>query len=210
MSKLFVYGDSWAFGTGLPDRHTMAWPVLLGKILGYEVANHSEEGTSIEHLVYRFINDINYTIPGQNDKVMFCLTSKSRSMFFNENKRVELHPTGQSNAEHAYYKYLYSDKLANYNFQKNVLLCKLLCDSYPLECYFVSGWEYITEENKVPGCNFYNSTLLGILHPERNNMIEDTKVGGPIWDPSPYLYKNRHPNVKGHQKIAEVLARWIS
>jgi hypothetical protein len=210
MSKLYVYGDSWPWGAGLDDPCTQSFPALLGKYLNLQIDNRSVQSTSIEHLLYYFLNDCRNNNFGENDKVLFCLTGKSRSMYFDhDDTPQELHPRGIKETDKLYYKYFYSKKLADYNFEKNVLLCKLICDSKKLRSYFVCNWEH-NQVDLHSDCNFYPLSLLGILHPERNLLIEEGLDVGALWNASPYLYDHNHPNILGHQKIAEELAKWIN
>jgi len=210
MTKLVVYGDSWPWGVGLDDPGTQSFPALLGKHLNLQIANRSVPATSIEHLLFYFLNDCKSNKFNENDKVLFCLTDQSRSMYFDhDDMPQELHPRGIKKTDELYYKYFYSKKLANYNFEKNVLLCKLICDSKKLQSYFVCNWEH-NQHGLRGDCNFYPLSLLGILHPERNLLTEDQQGIHGLWDPSPYLYDHKHPNMLGHEKIAEELAKWIN
>lgn len=210
MNNLIVYGDSWPFGSGLDNPCNEAFPFLLGKHLNLNVLNCSVPATSIDHLVFYFLKNYKEKNFKENDRVLFCLTGQARALRFDENNKPrELHPRGASEFEKAYYKYVHSKTLAEYNLQKNILFCKLLCDSINLKSFFISNWEPIPAD--IYGdCNFYPLSLLGILHPERNHELEDKDGISKLWDTSPYMFKHRHPNAAGHQKIANELAKWIN
>lgn len=208
MNRLLVYGDSWPYGAGLNNPELHSFPIIIGKLLALEVHNFSEQGTSVDHAVYSFISHYKHNFLNNTDKVLFCITSKSRSMIFDQdNCAVELHPRGVKETDRMYYKYFYSEKLADLNLEKNILLVKLICDLLKIQSFFVANWEDIPCKNHA---NFYHTTLLGILHSERVNLIEDTNGVSLMWNPSPYLFDHRHPNEKGHQKIAEELSKWIN
>ena len=210
MNNLIVYGDSWSYGVGLDDPDVNAFPVLLGKQLNLTVDNRSVPATSIDHLFYYFLTDCKDKKFNEKDIILFCLTGQSRSMYFDDNNvPQELFPQATKEIDKLYYKYFYSKKLADYNFQKNVLLCKLMCDSNKLKSYFVCNWEH-PPSDLYGDCNFYPLSLVGILHPERNSMTEDSRGISGLWEPSPFMFNHKHPNKLGHQKISEELSKWIN
>lgn len=209
MRDLIVYGDSWSYGAGLDNPDIESFPALLGKQLNLTVDNRSVPATSIDHLCYYFLTDCKDKKFKDNDIILFCLTGQSRSMYFEDNIPQEIFPQGIKETDILYYKYFYSKKLADCNFQKNVLLCKLMCDSNKLKSYFICNWEH-PPSDLYGDYNFYPLSLLGILHPERNLMTEDHRGFGGLWESSPYMFDHRHPNIIGHQKISEELAKWIN
>jgi len=207
MSKLYVYGDSWPFGAGLAD-YNQAFPYLMQSILKCEVVNKSFPATSIDHLVYYFLSDLDNNMHNEGDKILFCLTGRTRSMCFVDDKPFELHPRNDDDYARIYYKYLHSDQLDTYNLTKNILLCSLLCKEKGLKDYFVSNWDTIPAslQGRI---NLCSSTLASILHPERNQKINSNEYGDIFYE-SEYMDSTQHPTALGHLKIAEELSKWIN
>jgi hypothetical protein len=208
MSKLFVYGDSWPFGAELDNCHTQCFPALLEKLCNFEVINKSAPATSIDHLVYFFLDDYENNLHNPGDKILFCLTGLSRAMCFVDNRPFELHPRGQTDYAKYYYKFIHSDSLEKFNLTRNVQLCNLLCQQKGLQDYFVFNWEQHIPIELKQKINFYNKTLAEILHPERNQQIS-FECTGDVFNESEFMH-NYHPTALGHEKIAMELAKWIS
>jgi hypothetical protein len=209
MNRLIVFGDSWPWGADLEDPYTQAFPYLIGQILDVLVLNLSQPGTSIDHMVVKFLDCCKENEFKSQDKILFCFTGQSRSMYFDNNDIAqEIHPRGTSIQEIVYYKYLYSKKLEVLNLQKNILILKYISDALNIKSFFVSNWDAVPD-NLYGNANFYQKTLAQILHPERNQTIS-TDGNGQVFIPSSLMGSYHHPTKLGHEKIAQELAAWIS
>lgn len=211
MTNLFVFGDSWPWGAECSDPYTQAFPYLLGPLINLSVHNLSQPATSIDQLVYNFLRyykrHLKSHLFNEGDSILFCLTGRSRSMYFDRSGTAqELHPRGTSAAELAYYQHLHSTELEIFNFQRNILICEYISDKLNCRSFFVTNWEKVPN-NLYDNVNFYHKTLAQILHPERNH---DTGNFGQILFPSDLITPGHHPTELGHQKIAKELATWIS
>lgn len=208
MNRLFVYGDSWPYGADLENHNEESFPSVLGKLKKCLVINRSIPATSIDHAVFYFLEDYKIRSHNNEDNILFCLTGQTRSMCFVDHKPFELHPRGEDQYAHVYYKYLHSDEFDTFNFTRNVLLLNFLCKERGLKSHFVSNWDQVSQylQEQV---NFYSRTLVEILHPERNQTINFGEYGDVFYK-SEFINHTGHPTALGHRKIAEELAKWIS
>jgi hypothetical protein len=202
--KLLVFGDSWPAGADLKTPDTECFPYVIAQQLGLKLKNYACGGTSIEQALHRLLNDVDVD-NWDNSVVLFCLTGISRSMII-ENKHctTELHPFVSTPASDAYYKYIQSDDLDEFNRIRNVLAVQQICLQKKIKCLFVSNWNPLPTHPMVDLTKFYPKTLTEILNLDKKSDRQFVKFD------SVYMKSSQgHPNVLGHQKIAEELSTWI-
>ncbi len=54
MKLLYTNGDSFTYGSEL-ENQTSTWPVLLAKMIGYELVNDAQPGASNDYIVRRTV-----------------------------------------------------------------------------------------------------------------------------------------------------------
>jgi len=205
VKKLLVFGDSWPAGAELEQPSTECFPYLIAQKLGLELKNYARGGTSTEQALYRLLNDVD---DWDNSIVLFCLTGISRSMII-ESKQytTELHPLVPTPASNAYYKYIQSNELDEFNRVRNVLAVQQCCWQKKSKCLFVSNWNSLPIHPMIDLTHFYPKTLTEILNLSKNSDIQfwtDKDLNSEYVRPN-----NGHPNAAGHMYISKVLSDWI-
>lgn len=212
MNKLFVFGDSWPSGEGLDDPVNDAFPKLVGNQLNREVVNLSESGTSIDHAVHKFLENVQHI--NSNDIIMFCVTGISRSAIFDNDILIELHPKNTSEVCEFYYSRMYTDQLGQYNCLRNMLLVQELAKNKNIKLYFIMNWDKMPENDLLDTDYICDTSLLGMITLDVINVdsqIDWTKVK-PLWkygQLSNLLLAN-HPTKQGHSVIAEKIINWLN
>ena len=220
LKRLVTFGDSWPAGAELSNVRD-AFPVQIAKILNIEYFNAAVPATGIDQACYYFLQDLNNYKPDTynwfdksnrfDDIILFCLSGSTRSWHFKDGTDKETTPLNKTIESKMYYSYLYTDKLAEINLIKNVIIVQQLCKSNNIPCYIVTNWEKLPDNQHIDQKFVYNKTLLGILglghlDPDDNHELD---LSGDF-KTSPYIYPNiSHPNILGHKIIAEELANWI-
>jgi hypothetical protein len=203
--RLIVFGDSWPAGVGAVNPAEDGFASLLGKKLNRSVINLSQPATSISHATWQLINFLkDYTPDQYNDKILFCLTGKTRSWHFKNNEILELHPTRVDMANKVYYSYVHSEELSNAERDKNIILVESLCQRFSLPVYFVVNWDEQPVHQLINLNNFYPTSLLNLFN--LDNLPEEKFTSDYINN----IYMTQfHPNNLGHQVIADALFNWI-
>lgn len=205
VKKLLVFGDSWPAGAELKQPDTECFPYVIAQQLGLELKNYARGGTSTEQALHRLLNDVD---DWDNSIVLFCLTGISRSMIIeNKQNTTELHPLVSTPASDAYYKYIQSDDLDEFNRIRNVLAVQQCCWQKKSKCLFVSNWNPLPTHSMIDLAKFYPKTLTEILDLSKNS---DTQFWTSRELNSKYVKPNYgHPNALGHMHIGSVLSDWI-
>ena len=187
-SDIFVNGCSWSAGCELENMNTEKYSYLLSK----NAVNISHGGRSNDQIVDTTINWLN------NNKCKLAIiqfTFASRIQIFKNNNWVSIqtpkHKDPETDlfyAKKMYYKYIYSKKLGDRNFWKNVCHLEMFMKNKQVPYIFWhigktsndDGFYINMSENK----NMLNANF---LRHDRDNML------------------SAHPSAKGHQLIAEKL-----
>ena len=110
--------------------------------------------------------------------------------------------------EIAYYKYIHSNELDQFNRIRNVLSAQQYCNMIGSKILFVNNWDKTSKHRAIDQSLFYNKTLTEILNIGRRS--DDTGVDWYNASKHEYILPNQcHPNISGHQKIADELSNWI-
>ena len=203
LQYLVTIGDSWPAGAELSDP-AVSFPVLIAEHLGAESINLSQQSTSADQAVYRLLHN-KLNIDWTHTLVLFCLTGVSRSMYIDSQPR-EIHPTSEGSESVAYYKYIHSNELDQFNRIRNILAAQQFCKVYGCQILFVNNWDKTPDHDVINQNLFYSKTLTDILN--INQQLDDTD-----WyniSNHEYIRPNLcHPNIDGHNKIARELSIWI-
>ena len=199
---LLTVGDSWPAGAEL-DHKSFTFPALISKQLGLESVNLAEQATSADQALYRLLNaTLNNEV-----LVLFCLTGISRSMTINRQPR-ELHPTANTPESTAYYKYIHSDELDQFNRIRNILAAQQFCHSKGSRVLFVNNWDKTPKHSAIDQTLFYNKTLVEILNIAHR--MDDADLDWYNLSTHEYILPNKcHPNTSGHCIIADELSCWL-
>lgn len=205
VKNLLVFGDSWPAGEELANPGNSCFPYVISQKLGLELKNYSQPSTSIDQALHRMLHDVD---DFGESIVLFCLTGKSRSMIIRDrDETLELHPLVATPASTAYYKYIHSDKLDEFNRIRNILAAQQFCSQKKIECLFVSNWDPLPMHPAINLKNFYSKTLTEII----NLSVKDQHTPWTRQDRlSKFIFPNScHPNDGGHLIIGNALSEWI-
>jgi lysophospholipase L1-like esterase len=205
LTHLVTIGDSWPAGAELQNSKD-SFPGLIAEYLGVESINLSQPATSADQALHRLLNN-NLTIDWKNTLVLFCLTGISRSMNIDIQPR-EIHPTAETPASVAYYKYIHSDELDRFNRIRNILAAQHYSTATGSRILFVNNWDKTPEHRAIDQSLFYNKTLTEIL--DIGQKLDDTDLDWYNLSKHVYIRPNQcHPNIEGHKLIATELSSWI-
>ena len=206
MKYLLTLGDSWPAGAELVDK-SLAFPELVANTLGVASVNLSQESTSADQALYQLINVTRSDFDWSQTMVLFCLTGITRSMHIDRVPR-EIHPMSDKPASVAYYKYIHSDRLDQFNRIKIILAAQQYCRDLGSRILFVDNWDRSPKHIAIDHALFYNKTLTEILNIDQK--LDDLKLDWYKVSQHPYIYPNQcHPNVDGHSLIAKEISVWI-
>lgn len=206
LAHLLTLGDSWPAGAELQDR-AYSFPNLIAEQLGIKSINQSQAGTSADQALLRLISQSGTVIDWNNTLVLFCLTGISRSMSISDWPQ-EIHPMSDSPVSVAYYKYIQSDKLDQFNRIRTILAAQQFCYSMGSRILFVNNWDKTPKHHVINESLFYNKTLTEILN--INHSFDNVNLNWAEISNHVHIRPNKnHPNVSGHSVIAKELSNWI-
>lgn len=216
MINTFIgFGDSWAYGDGLDFSCEHTYLALLANQHNADYINYAQSGSSLPQLVIQFKKFLEEDRRASTRYcAIFFLTAKERFFTYHHQVDHEFNPRGIFPEEgmarelqkmnEVYYKYLYSDEFADYNANVTLITLQSLCRHYNIEDYYISGWQdYSNMWPEIDQRKIYKRTCHDFLN------LEMDEYGCPL-NNNPYFPSNdSHPNQLGHQKIADMLDRWI-
>jgi len=207
--KLVTFGDSWPAGEEL-NPGEKPFGQIIAEILTFDFANYAQSATSIPHMIIQLQQCIKDD-PGGHPMALFCITSSSRSMYYDDDYLEnmgwrEIHISNEDTASESYYRNLYSDQLAHFHANVYLLALQQICQKHSINDRYVFCWENFDLMPGIDTSKIYPRTLADIIG-----------VGLPLGRKDVLIDSNHecvkpnenHPNQKGHQKIADELARWI-
>lgn len=232
MSKFYWFGDSWIVGDELEltvpyrDRNQYVFGSLISKHYGAEFINCGVSGSSVDALPIEF-NKIANTL-SCNDTVFFCLSAHHRTSILDDQGILQQIIPGPNynSTVHGYpdmwFKYFDTKKQQIYNYDRTIALLYYWCKKLEVQCWFMNL--FTTPEDLILDLVPETAWLV-----PRNQCISQyimpmnaNHTGCVICDDVSYVtidqWKNQkkylelyvkpgycHPNVRGHQEIAEQL-----
>ena len=119
-----------------------------------------------------------------------------------------LYPTDNTPQSTAYYKYIHSDQLDQFNRIRNILSAQQYCQARGSQILFVNNWDTTPAHCAIDQSLFYNKTLTEILNIDQR--FDDADLDWHNIRNHEYITPNMyHPNVAGHGVIARELSDWI-
>jgi hypothetical protein len=223
-SVLLGFGDSWAWGSGLDTvKNGEPYIKLLAKKLNISCDNRACPSTGVPHLIIQLTNFIKtkqYSKDYQYTAVFF-ISAMERDILIDDNGTVmEMQPLDEKFAD--YYKKIYTDNLASFRLNTNLLTLQKLCEYHDINDYYIFGWQTPTMWPEINLNKFYKQGTHSVCDvfleddteaKERNRRDIDYLKH---WKQNPYMFPTvgrwsggGHPNQLGHEKIAEILENWI-
>jgi hypothetical protein len=223
MKKLLVaFGDSWTFGSELDIPRQDPWPVHLGVQLQAEVINLGIPASSIEHTLVQLFDYIkisaNYTdykkvfMVGLTGTTRYLTYSNGLGEFINitpeANYRTrDIHESGRPPdvvkefgvLSGEMYRMVDSPEYSCYVATKTMFAFQNYCDQHNIDVLFFSYFDLVkVDANIVDIKNLYPVTI--------TNALTGSEYELPAIRNNQYFQgKLFHPNINGHQRIAELL-----
>ena len=141
---------------------------------------------------------------------VFFLTAQDRSMSYLDNNWIFQTPNGGAGTKgykrelvvltnEMYWKYFHSQELTEVTVNTNLVALQSICQQYKIADFYIPGWEKFDTWSEVNQSKIHTISCGDVI-----NFDVD------ILDTNPYIYPNiSHPNQLGHQKIADLLYKWI-
>lgn len=230
--KFYWFGDSWLVGDELEltvpyaERNKYVFAKLFSDHYHAECVNLGESGSSPDIIPWHFSKIADQLT--SNDQVFFCLSASHRTAIFNDQAVPEQIIPGPNYNPHVHpetklwYKYFDTPCQRLYNYDCTINLLWLWCQNLGVQCWFANL--FTTE----------NSTMLDIipsgawLMPRHQCIAQlivpqiDNESGTVVDNDRPNLTNDQwdeqrsclelyikpgycHPNVAGHQHIANKL-----
>ena len=240
MKKFYWFGDSWVAGAELDIeagnnalRYTFA--KLVSDHYQAECVNLGLPGTSND-LLPLLLKDNLKDIDPENDTLFFCLTSSARvSMLDDNNTALTILPSIQDrsrrDSEHPHWKewYKYFDNKNNqiFNYDRTVNLLSFWCKNLGIKFYILNLFTIVTDsifDQTSPDDWLLpkDQCLANFIFP-----VIDIKSGAIVFEDQEWLTNDqwaqqqqaiakyvrpcqKHPNIAGHQKIANELINIIA
>ena len=221
-------GDSWPYGSELLDRKKDCFPKVCGNLLGVDIINLSIPGSSIQHLNFKLkqILRIKNKFINHNIIVLFGLTVPSRLCIEPDiGKKITVSP---NLFDLCAYKIWAKDVFSNRHIQTQTIIslifladqCKknnisfkffnILCNfrdfdnSWFFQFLNTSDWLISPEwsaYSELFDINNFDFTKMGMLEKtSRGKLVVETYIKPSI----------THPNIAGHQKIAQKMIPYIT
>ena len=227
MKILIGFGDSWAYGAGLDNPTTESYIALLAKKLNIPSHNRAVPATGVPHLIAqlrKFVAGNLYSPQNQYQSVFFISAVERDIMFDDLGQIREMHPQNPEFAN--YYKKIYTQDLAIFKLNSNLLALQQLCQYYNIDDRYVLGWQTPELWPEINLDKFYQRGTISICDvflqhdPEAKQLGRNDLDYLKFWKPNPYMFPTDgkwqgqpgggHPNQSGHEKIAQELFDWIT
>lgn len=216
---IYFYGDSWPAGCELEndqglDNPDLAFPALIGQALESTIVNQAVTGSSVSRMIEMFLDSDFKT----NDIAIFCLTARTRRMYrTKDNNMVE----EQYNPDEKYVN-PYEDERVT---AQACSLLYFLSKSQNVVPYFFNQFDTPRFDDRIstviPDSNWIiprnHSILSWIFDPVFFNRFADHQNGDFLeWLDQDCELVHRyirpctaHPNLKGHQAIADLITNFL-
>jgi hypothetical protein len=216
--ELWIFGDSWPYGSELNSNETSYGELLGQQLLVRRIKNYSAPGTGISHMILQLQQAIKENQSSLTKKIaVFFLSGQERFMCYHDDPVVNLSSRGtrinpENNAgvmQHLndlYYKYFYTDQMRDFFMNTNLLTLQAMCRHHKIHDYYVAGWQQFNFWDEVDIDKIYNQGQTSCQ--ELLDMVFDNRDG--VVRNNAYFTPNiSHPNQLGHRRIADTLFEWI-
>jgi hypothetical protein len=229
MRNLIVIGDSWPVGNELENPHQDAFPFKIKEAMGFDnIINLAEGGASLQHyfLQIKKFNMIKKLYPYHCEyELLVCMTSCVRDLYFDDSGQpMEIIPTDKSKIEF-YAKMFNYPETAKLFWYRAVFMLQNWARNNGIRDHFVQMFE------TPPMDADYNAMidLKSIYQNGRVNMAAIlSEKAGDLYDENYKLHhgarirpgsatyqkffapSHLHPNVLGHQTIADEIVKFMS
>ena len=223
MQKLLVaFGDSWTFGSELDIPREDPWPTHLANKLQAEVINLGTPASSIEHTLVQLFDYIKNSANYADYKKVFMvgLTGTTRYLTYSNtlgefvnitpeaNYRTgNIHESGRppdvvkefSTLSGEMYRMVESTEYNQYVATKTIFAFQQYCNQHNIDVLFFSYFDLVSVDTSIVDVKtVYSRTI--------TNALTGSEYELPAVRNNQYFAgKLFHPNIAGHQRIAELL-----
>ena len=219
-SKLIMFGDSWAQGSGL-SAEEKTFGELVSNKLGFDYfSNYAEPASCIAHLIVKLKNFLkrNSEIGEDSSKfiAIFFLTAQGRAMnnidgdwiFYNAGGGFSSSGKHKDTADltnEYYWKYFYNREQSQIIANSNIIALQSVCQQHGIQDFYIAGWQQFDLWAEVDHSRVYKNGKISCAD------FFNLKKCPNVDNKNPYIYPNTgHPNQQGHQLIADRLVEWIT
>ena len=207
MSTLLIFGDSWPQGSELTGTQKPYGDLLYKQIGCTDVITFAEPSTSIPHLILQLNQALAQGF--SNCKAVFFLSGVDRDLMWEDHTVRCISPAVPADVDW-YVKYN-SPELSQYRVNVTLIALQLLCAKHNIEDYYIWGWDTVDLWPEVNLKKIYPNTMADEFLGMVDTPPATTKIIYLTNSSNPYIWPNQgHPNQLGHQKIADILTKWMS
>jgi len=218
---LVAFGDSWTFGSELDIPRQHPWPVHLATKLNAEVVNLGTPASGISHTVVKlfdFIKQKQY----QDYKKIFMVGLSGATRYLSYSNRLQefvnitpeanyrtgnIHESGRppevvlefGTLSGEMYRMVECEEYNKFLATQTVFLFQQYCKNNGIDVLFFSYFDAIKFDNRIVDTNLiYSTTMTQALTGQEYELpaVRDNKY---------FQGKLFHPNIQGHERIAELL-----
>ncbi len=221
---LVAFGDSWTFGSELETPQVSSWPFIVANKLNAELINLGTPASSIGHLMIQLFQFVNQIKNYKECKIIFMVGLSGRSRYlsyFNDlNEFVnitpeavyrtgDIKPTGQPPGDilemlpykGIHYRYVDSEEYSNFIVAQTLFSFQSFAKLNNIDSIYFSYFDYPDLTGQLAAID------TNLLYPET---ITKSLTGAEYAIPDireNIYFQNKlfHPNMLGHQRIAEIL-----
>jgi len=221
MKQLLVgFGDSWTFGSELDRPQEQCWLAQLAKQMDADYINQSVPASSIGHLTIQLFDYIqNKQRNGYKVIFLVGLSGLSRHLSYSnfDNEFVNITPeavyhtrnisdSGRppdvahnlSPVAELFYRLVETKSYNEFIASQTVFTFQQYCKANDIDCVFFSYFDMPKFSSVVDNSSVYPQTITKALT-GKEYVIPDVR------DNTYFEGKLFHPNITGHQKIAEII-----
>ena len=216
--RLVTFGDSWVQGSELAPKEKTFGQLLSEYLECDEYSNRGHPASNINHLIIQLNSHLLRVSAIKQDlsewMAVFFLTDPGRGMSFRDNQWIFFNARGGfgnnidknfvSNANTAYWKYIYSSELSEATLNITILALQSMCKYHGITDYYLAGWQKFDFWTEVDTTRIYHNGQISC-----GDLI-GLEPGDPYTHKNPNVLPGGHPSQKGHQIIADALYQWIS
>ncbi len=223
MKKLLVaFGDSWTFGSELDIPRQDPWPTHLAKKLQAELINLGTPASGIEHTLVQLFDYIQTSTRYQEYKKIFMVGLSGTTRYLTYSNRLKefvnitpeanyrtgnIHPSGCppetvtefGNLAGEMYRIVECSEYNRYVATKTIFAFQQYCNQHNIDVLFFGYFDPVDVDTQIVDVkNLYTKTITNALTGREYELPA-------IRDNEYFRGKLFHPNIQGHERIAELL-----
>jgi len=207
INQVVTFGDSWANGAELPDGHE-SYGEIIAQHYKANFKNYAQNATAIDNMILQLDKFIKTTDSTKNTLALFFLTEKQRAIMWESKKLKQVNVL----TEKWYSANMSTEEYENFRANEAIVTLQRMCQQSGIIDYYIMGWVKFPltlsgiELDKI--FEKGQKTCLNLFQIRKNDPTDDPNF--IFYDYNYYIKPNVcHPNMLGHQVIADNLISWI-